>query len=401
MLLNFMRKFKAFEMLKGGHLSQDVLRELIHLNRSQIRLKTQDITTWRIPAARKGTPGISIKSPYSVKIEAIDPLEYVEHGDPKAEMAKGYLYLQTDIGEDLPLEVKTAFQEDIEYCVQSESSSSRNYVQVTCSEQREFQYPSKDVSLHFQVPANYGVYIKVREDANVDIRNLEGGPFEIIMDRGTCFMKNLRGSQLGVKTNGGSIECESQLLFEFGNLDAKRKGKISVKKLQGKEFCVVTEDGTIDVGASYALKAQLSSESGHIKLGDIHGVTEVSVKNGDISVGSTSGTLNAVTNSGNIDVSLSRHNNVILETKEGDVNIKLLEESLYSELQVKSKHIDINSYVNLTINEEEKRENFIVMSGKLNPKDETDQETKTIKAEAKLGTVKVEKKDWFSSLKFS
>lgn len=84
-------------------------------------------------------------------------------------------------------------------------------------------------------------------------------------------MKNLRGSQLGVKTNGGSIECESQLLFESGNLDTKRKGKISVKKLQGKEFCVETENGTIDVGASYVLKAQLSSESGHIKLGNIHG----------------------------------------------------------------------------------------------------------------------------------
>ena len=46
-------------------------------------------------------------------------------------------------------------------------------------------------------------------------------------------------------------------------------------------------------------------------------MTEVSVKNGDISVGSTSGTLKAVTNSGNIDVSLSQHNNVTLETRVG------------------------------------------------------------------------------------
>lgn len=46
-------------------------------------------------------------------------------------------------------------------------------------------------------------------------------------------------------------------------------------------------------------------------------MTEVNIKNGDISVGSTSGTLKAVTNSGNIDVSLSRHSNVTLETKEG------------------------------------------------------------------------------------
>ena len=133
MLHNLVRKFTAFEMVKGGRLSQDVFREVIRLNRSQIRLKTQDMATWSIPAARRGTPGISVKSPYSVKIEAINPMEYVEHGDPKAEVVKGYLYLQTVGEDDLPVEVKTAFQEDIEYCVQSESSSSRDYLKVKMS----------------------------------------------------------------------------------------------------------------------------------------------------------------------------------------------------------------------------------------------------------------------------
>ena len=127
---NLICKFKAFETLKSGHFSQDVLREMIRANSSQIRLKTQDIATWRCPPARKGTPGISVKSPYSVKIEAINPMEYVEHEDPKAEMVKGYLYLQTDSEEDLPPQVKTAFQEDVEYSVQSKSSSSRDYLKV-------------------------------------------------------------------------------------------------------------------------------------------------------------------------------------------------------------------------------------------------------------------------------
>lgn len=84
-------------------------------------------------------------------------------------------------------------------------------------------------------------------------------------------MKNLKGSCLEVTTNGGGIECESQLLFEYGNLDTKKKGKIAVKKLQGKEYCVETEHGDIDVGATYVLKAELTSDSGHVKLGDIHG----------------------------------------------------------------------------------------------------------------------------------
>ena len=68
---------------------------------------------------------------------------------------------------------------------------------------------------------------------------------------------------------------------------------------------------------------------------------------------------------------------------------------------MKSKDVDINTNVNLAIDEEKRAENLIVMSGKLNPEDKTDEETRTIKAEAKLGTVKIEKKDWLSSLKFS
>ena len=48
-------------------------------------------------------------------------------------------------------------------------------------------------------------------------------------------------------------------------------------------------------------------------------MTEVSVKNGNITVGSTSGTLKAVTKSGNVDVNVSQHDNVTLETKTGTV----------------------------------------------------------------------------------
>ena len=69
---------------------------------------------------------------------------------------------------------------------------------------------------------------------------------------------------------------------------------------------------------------------------------------------------------------------------------------------MKSKHLDINPNVNMAIDEEDKQENCFVVSGKLNPKEKVEKETRrTIKAQAKLGTVKIEKKDWFSSLKFS
>ena len=43
----------------------------------------------------------------------------------------------------------------------------------------------------------------------------------------------------------------------------------------------------------------------------------VHVEDGDMSIGSTSGELKAFTRRGNIDVNLSQHNDVMLETKKG------------------------------------------------------------------------------------
>lgn len=84
----------------------------------------------------------------------------------------------------------------------------------------------------------------------------------------------------------------------------------------------------------------------------------------------------------------------------GNICIKLLEDSASSDINVKSKEIGINSSVNLIVNEEDKGENFSVMTGKLNPESEGEGNSRTITAEAKLGSVKFEKIDWFSSLKF-
>ena len=84
----------------------------------------------------------------------------------------------------------------------------------------------------------------------------------------------------------------------------------------------------------------------------------------------------------------------------GNICVKLLEESVSSDINVKSKDIGINSSVNLIVNEEDKGENFSVVTGKLNPESEGEGKSRTITVDAKLGSVKFEKIDWFSSLKF-
>lgn len=117
-------------MLKGGRLFQNLTRAAISLNLSQIRHQTQDMVAWRMSAP---SPGILIKSPYSVKVEAMNPMEYMKQEDPDVQVVKGNLYLQTDDEEDLAPEVKAAFKKDIKYNVQSVLSSSRDYLEVNIS----------------------------------------------------------------------------------------------------------------------------------------------------------------------------------------------------------------------------------------------------------------------------
>lgn len=68
---------------------------------------------------------------------------------------------------------------------------------------------------------------------------------------------------------------------------------------------------------------------------------------------------------------------------------------------MRSKHIHVDSNIDVVIDKERAEGNFTVMTGELNKNDKKEEGVKTIKAEAKLGTVKFEKEDWFSSLKLS
>lgn len=361
------------------------------LYRSPIRHKSQCINHTIIPAPFScGSPTIIIRSPYSVKLKPIDPVEF---GDVKA--VSGYLYLETETDEEMSAEEKRAFQRDIHYEVKAVWTQEREFVEVSCSRPQKFQYPSEDISLHFQVPVHYSVEIEAKDEANVCVSGLEGKQYEIITDQGSCELKNLKGSRLIAETEGGDLKSDS-LLFWSGILGTKQEGRILVKKLQGTKFCLYSEDGDIDVGAMYLVRAELASKGGQVKLGDIHGSTEIDVDRGDISVVSASGKLKAVTTTGNVNVNLSYHDDVMLKSKEGNVSVKTLEESVFSKLKVKSKSINIDPSLNLVKTEEDAGENFIVLTAQFNPKQDEQEQTRTITAEAKLGSVKLEKNDWFS-----
>ena len=116
---------RLFRMQKSGRLFQSITRAAILLNRPHIRYKTQYMDYTVLPAPFYTPPTIVIKSPYSVKVEAIDPLQF---GHLKAVV--GFLYLETETDKELSPEVKTAFQQDVQYDVKAVMSPTRDYMEV-------------------------------------------------------------------------------------------------------------------------------------------------------------------------------------------------------------------------------------------------------------------------------
>jgi DUF4097 and DUF4098 domain-containing protein YvlB len=95
--------------------------------------------------------------------------------------------------------------------------------------------------------------------------------YEVTTDKGNCYLSKLKGQDLHILSSYGNIISKTQLLAEFGTLAVENSGKISVNKLQGRKFCLDSDVGTINTGALYLQRGEVTSQSGNISLGDIHG----------------------------------------------------------------------------------------------------------------------------------
>ena len=113
-------------MLKYQRSFLNLKRATVVLNHLHVRRKSHCINTTVIPAPFCGSPTIVVRSPYSVKVKPIDPVEY---GDMKAVI--GFLYLQTETDEEISERDKATLNEHIKYDMKSIWSHNREFVEVT------------------------------------------------------------------------------------------------------------------------------------------------------------------------------------------------------------------------------------------------------------------------------
>nr|XP_021401808.1 protein FAM185A isoform X1 [Lonchura striata domestica] len=205
--------------------------------------------------------------------------------------------------------------------------------------------------------------IKTSGTGCVKIQKIECDNCKIETEKGTSVLQSIKSHKIDIRTNGGKVIGLGTL---YGNTDicATEKGSVNIEKLQGTTINISTEDGLLKTKYLYAESASLSSESGDIMLGSVHGNTNLQTKRGSITVDSSDGSLKASTYHGTIDVYVSQLRKVDLKSQKGSITVKV-PASLKAYLELSGRKVDVSSEIQLKETQSASKDDHVTLSGML------------------------------------
>ncbi|XP_065794514.1 protein FAM185A isoform X2 [Muntiacus reevesi] len=230
-------------------------------------------------------------------------------------------------------------------------------------------------SVEVNAPLKFDLNIQSSGSGCVKVQNIECDNCKIETEQGTSILQSIKSQKLHVQTTGGKVICLGTV---YGNIDIHASDKSTCDKYAAIPCSVCTPLISLE-GLDFFLKGNITLRS----------------KMGNITVGSSSGCLNALTQQGAIDVYVSQLGKVELKVHKGSILVKVAS-SLQAYLQLSGKEIDVNSDVHVEEMHEAHRDDGVIITGFLN---QTSKHEKWIKADAPKGTVRFRSQSWFQSLK--
>nr|XP_056703320.1 protein FAM185A [Euleptes europaea] len=249
-------------------------------------------------------------------------------------------------------------------------------------------------SVDVRIPVKYDLDIKTSGDGCVKIEKIECENCRIETEKGTSILQSIKSKNIDIQAKGGKVISLGTLQ---GNADmhVSQESSVDIEKLQGCSVNISTKDGLLKTKYLYAESSFLSSSTGDILLGNVHGTTTVQTKTGNITVDSSEGFLKASTCQGKIDIyTISQEGEVDLKSQNGSITVKV-PATLKAYLHLSGSQIDLSPEVQLQGTQNVSREGNITVTGHLNQGDEKE---KYIKAETQNGRVHLKSQTWFQSV---
>ncbi|XP_019743959.1 protein FAM185A [Hippocampus comes] len=249
------------------------------------------------------------------------------------------------------------------------------------------------LSVHLSVPIKSNLFIRTHAEGNVQVKNMECDICKVHTEKGDCSLRSVKGHLVEVRS-GGDVTGEGTI---HGNVDisAFGKGAVRVKKLQGSEMKVSTEHGPLAVKAVYAESSCVSSFTGKVELGLIHGDATVKNREGHTLIDGSNGLLMLSSESGDIDVYVGDGASSEVLSREGQVCVRV-PSSLQAEVELCGVTVDVSHDVILHQVQENTTENQTRVTGYMNTDGPVRQR---IKVTTERGSVSLRTQSWLQSLK--
>nr|XP_019934492.1 PREDICTED: protein FAM185A [Paralichthys olivaceus] len=253
---------------------------------------------------------------------------------------------------------------------------------------------NSSVSIDVAAPIKSNLFITTEGRGNVSVMKMECDICKVQTQRGNCLLNSVKGHQVEVQSSGGHVTGVGTI---HGNVDIRTRGDsaVDVKKLQGTRMNVSTEHGPLKVKAIYADSSCISSCSGRVQLGHVHGDASVKNVSGDTVIDGSNSSLDVSSHSGGIDVYVGDGGSAELHSEEGAVCVRV-PSSLKAGVELCGAEVEILPDVVLDGAENHTAQGQTTVTGYLNGASPVD---RWVKARADRGSVTLKTQSWFESLK--
>nr|XP_057932104.1 protein FAM185A [Doryrhamphus excisus]XP_057932105.1 protein FAM185A [Doryrhamphus excisus] len=247
-------------------------------------------------------------------------------------------------------------------------------------------------SVSISAPIKSNVVISTHGEGNVEVKNMECDICTVHTERGNCILHSIKGHQVEVHS-GGDVTGLGTI---HGNVEISASGSsaIRVKKLQGTTMKLSTERGDLKAKAIYAESSCISSCTGKMELGHVHGDATVKNTTGDTHIDGSNGFLKVSSQSGGIDVYVGDGGSAEVLSQEGAVCIRV-PSSLRADVELCGASVDISHDVTLHQLQKNTTAGQTRVTGYMNTDCPLEQR---LKVTTERGSVNLRMQSWFESL---
>lgn len=188
--------------------------------------------------------------------------------------------------------------------------------------------PSSDAICVIYAPIRASFDIQATGKSCISIAKMHSDDCTLKTDSGSVTLNDVRGKNIQVRSEEGSITCQGTLLAENIDFRTDSNGDVICEHIRANVFKVATGDGNITTESCYSDESHFTTVLGSLNLGNVHRSCMVEIlKQGDLKMTGFDGTIKAILKRGNVHLQASKflNKNSIFVHEAGTVDVRIPE----------------------------------------------------------------------------